>query len=75
MRAVFSKIRSGTVWSASPIFFARPASIDFPVNIRSSAAAGPIFFGSHSMPCHAGTMPSMTSGKAKRVPGSSSATM
>lgn len=54
--------------------FARRASTALPVSIRSIAAAGPITFGSHCTPCQAGMMPSITSGKASRVFGSSRAT-
>ena len=74
MRAVFSKMRSGTAWSTSPMRLARFASTDLPVSSMSIAAAGPTSFGSHCTPCHAGMMPSMTSGRAKRTFGSSSAT-
>ena len=74
MRAVFSRILSGTASSTSPIRLARRASTARPVSIMSSAAAGPMRLGSHCTPCQVGMMPSITSGKAKRVFGSSSAT-
>ncbi len=74
MRAVFSRMRSGTASSTRPMRFARRASTDLPVSSMSKAAAGPTSFGSHCTPCHAGMMPSITSGSAKRVFGSSSAT-
>ena len=67
MRAAFSNTRSGAASSTRPMRFARRASIAFPVNSMSSAAVGPTSFGSHCTPCHAGTMPSITSGSAKRV--------
>jgi hypothetical protein len=74
MRTVFSRIRSGTAWSTRPMRFARRASIALPVSRRSNALAGPTSFGSHCTPCHAGMIPSITSGSANRVLGSSSAT-
>ena len=73
MRAAFSITRGGTDASTSPVFFARRASTERPVIIMSSAACGPISFGSRSTPPQPGRMPSITSGSAKRVPGSSTA--
>jgi hypothetical protein len=73
MRAAFSMTRGGTQASARPIFFARLASMFLPVSIMSSAAAGPTICGRRSMPPQPGTMPSITSGSANLVPGSSTA--
>src|SRR5439155_727094 len=73
IRAALIITRSGTTSSTSPSFFARFGSIVRPVSIMSSAAGAPIARGSRRMPPHAGTMPSITSGSAKRVPGSSTA--
>jgi hypothetical protein len=61
--------------STSPSDFARRASSARPVSIMSSAAGAPMRAGRRSMPPQPGTMPSMTSGSEKRVPGSSTATM
>ena len=69
MRAVFSKILSGTAWSTSPMRLARFASTVFPVRSKSIAAAGPTSCGSHCMACQAGITPTITSGCAKRGPG------
>jgi len=74
MRAVFSRMRSGTASFTSPMRLARRASIALPVSSMSIAAAGPTSFGSHIRPCQNGQIPSITSGNAKRVFGSSSAT-
>ena len=63
--------RAGTQSSAKPRRFAFFASTLLPVSIRSSAAAGPMSAGRRSMPPQPGTMPSMTSGSASFVPGSS----
>ena len=71
IRAADSMTRAGTQSSAKPRRFAFFASTLLPVSIRSSAAAGPIRFGRRSMPPQPGTMPSMTSGSASLVPGSS----
>ncbi len=73
IRAAFSMTRGGTAASTSPIRFARRASTDRPVIIRSSAALGPTTFGSRFTPPQPGRMPSITSGSANRVPGSSTA--
>jgi hypothetical protein len=73
MRAAFSMTRGGTHSSAKPSCFARFAFSARPLSIMSSAAAGPITCGRRSMPPQPGTMPSMTSGRAMRVPGSSTA--
>ncbi len=73
-RAVASMIRTGTHSSAIPSFFARRASIVLPVSSRSSAAGAPASFGRRLMPPQPGTMPSMTSGRPSRVPGSSTTT-
>ena len=66
-----SSYGAGTQSSARPRRFAFFASTLLPVSIRSSAAAGPISAGRRSMPPQPGTMPSMTSGSASLVPGSS----
>jgi len=72
--AVASMMRGGTHSSARPNFFARRASIVLPVSSRSSAAGAPVSRGSRLMPPQPGTMPSITSGRPRRVPGSSTTT-
>ncbi len=73
-RTVFSTMRGGTHSSAMPSFFARRASIVLPVSMRSSAAGAPASRGRRFIPPHPGTMPSITSGRPSRVPGSSTTT-
>ena len=73
MRAAFSMTRGGTASSTRPIFFARRASIERPVSIMSSAAVGPTRSGNRLTPPQPGRMPSITSGSANRVPGTSTA--
>ena len=73
-RTVFSMTRTGTHSSATPRRFARRASIVLPVSSRSSAAGAPISCGKRRMPPQPGTIPSITSGRPSRVPGSSTTT-
>ena len=73
-RTVFSMMRAGTDSSTMPSFFALRASIVLPVSSMSRAAGPPVSRGSRLMPPQPGTIPSITSGRPMRVPGSSTAT-
>ena len=73
-RTVFSMMRAGTASSTMPSFLALRASTVLPVSMRSSAAGAPASRGRRFMPPQPGTIPSITSGRPSRVPGSSTAT-